>query len=67
MLIPEHRATASLKINLTEVQQLGQEWHSDLVDIVDRLKANGTGANVGTLTGNRMFWNSDYMVSRTSV
>lgn len=56
------RASASIKINLTQVSQLGAQWNDpDMVQIVDRLNKKSRSANVG-LNGNRMFYDNDYMV-----
>jgi len=60
------RATGNINLNLTEIQQLGQDWSSQiLVDFVDRLSRNVTSANAGQLEGNQMFYTNDYMVCRT--
>lgn len=57
------RASGSIKINLTEVRVLGEQWKSTvLVDTVDSLNKNTTDANAGALKGNRMFYDNDYMV-----
>jgi hypothetical protein len=57
------RATGSIKINLTQLDQLGQEWHSEtLAEIAQSLSKDVANANAGNLTGNRMFYDNDYMV-----
>ncbi|GJE86084.1 polysaccharide lyase family 8 protein [Phanerochaete sordida] len=59
------QATGSININITEIQQLGEEWGSDtLTTVYDRLSSPSDNANVGGLTGNRMFFANDYMVQR---
>ncbi|KAF8807439.1 polysaccharide lyase family 8 protein [Phlegmacium glaucopus] len=59
------QATESIKINLTEVLDLGQQWSSDaLIDFANDLSENTTHANSGNLIGNRMFYANDYMVHR---
>lgn len=58
------RATASIKVNLTDIERLGQLWNSsDLLSAYDSLSKGSVDANVGALKGNRMFYNNDYMVS----
>ena len=60
----ECRATGSIKINVTEIAQLGQEWNSSILTAVAAsLSTNSSNANVGSLKGNRMFFANDYMVS----
>lgn len=57
------RATANLKTNLTQIQALGQLWNSaDVAAVYNSLTASSTTANVGSLSGNRMFYANDYMV-----
>lgn len=59
----DNRATSSLKMNLTQVDVLGQQWNQPkLSQIVSRLNENTTNANAGRLVGNRMFNDADYMV-----
>ena len=55
-----------MKINLTEVKELGQQWESDiLTSFADTVEPPaGNGANVNGVTGNRMFYANDYMVHR---
>lgn len=58
------RATGSIQLNLTEIQQLGKAWRSDGLDSVYLGLSHRTpNANVGNLNGNRMFYNNDYMVN----
>ncbi|KAG6911940.1 hypothetical protein DXG01_000188 [Tephrocybe rancida] len=60
-----NQATASLKMNLTQIQILGETWKSsDISEIYDNLSLNTTDANAGALEGNRMFYANDYMVQR---
>jgi len=57
------RATSSIKINLTEVRELGQLWSSDtLTRFANDLSATSSSANAGQLEGNMMFYTNDYMV-----
>lgn len=62
------RATSGLKINLTEVKELGEQWDSKIltsfIDTLDPPAGNPEGANANGLTGNRMFYANDYMVHR---
>ncbi|KAF8898701.1 polysaccharide lyase family 8 protein [Infundibulicybe gibba] len=61
----DNQATGSIKINLTEVQVLGQEWGSNsLTTFAESLSNNTSNANAGHLVGNRMFYDNDYMVHR---
>lgn len=61
------RATGSIKINLTEVMQLGTGWSSfPLTSFVSSLSKGSDSANAGNLLGNNMFYDNDYMVRRIS-
>ncbi|KAF8761732.1 Polysaccharide lyase family 8, N terminal alpha-helical domain [Rhizoctonia solani] len=65
--IADDQASANLKMNLTRVQELGDAWNStELQKFATDLSKPIETANAGFLTGNRMFWNSDYMVHRTN-
>ncbi|CUA73704.1 Chondroitinase-AC [Rhizoctonia solani] len=65
--IADDQASANIKTNLTSVQALGDAWNSTrLQKFATDLSKPIKTANAGSLTGNRMFWNSDYMVHRTS-
>ncbi|KAG8736368.1 hypothetical protein FRC10_009393 [Ceratobasidium sp. 414] len=61
------QATENLKMNLTQVMILGQSWSQpDLIEFAkDLSNTNSKTTNPGDLSGNRMFWNSDYMAHRT--
>lgn len=62
------RATGGIKINLTEVLQLGQEWSSQpLIEFANSLLNNSTNANAGNLVGNRMFYANDYMARNDTI
>lgn len=57
------RATGSIKLNLTEVEELGRLWDSPiLINFAQSLSEGGENANAGKLKGNRMFYANDYMV-----
>ncbi|KAF8198911.1 polysaccharide lyase family 8 protein [Pholiota molesta] len=59
------QATGSIKINLTEVLELGNQWSSStLINFANSLSATTKNANAGKLEGNRMFYANDYMVHR---
>ncbi|KAJ7181703.1 polysaccharide lyase family 8 protein [Mycena crocata] len=61
------QATASILLNLTKIDALGQEWGSrTLLDFSKTLSRKATSANAGNLRGNRMFYDNDYMVHRGS-
>ncbi|GLB36185.1 putative polysaccharide lyase family 8, N terminal alpha-helical domain [Lyophyllum shimeji] len=61
----DNQATGSIKINLTQVRELGQLWSSSsMIDFADSLSQSTTNANAGRLKGNRMFYANDYMVHR---
>ncbi|THH06921.1 hypothetical protein EW145_g3747 [Phellinidium pouzarii] len=63
--VADNQATASIKINITELQVLGEEWGSDtLTDAFNNLSKNSSNANVGSLNGNRVFYDNDYIVQR---
>ena len=58
------RATGSLKLNLSEILQLGELWDSStMVQVYHNLIEPTKDANAGDLKGNRNFYNNDYMVS----
>ncbi|CAE7184577.1 unnamed protein product [Rhizoctonia solani] len=61
------RASAGLQMALDEVTELGNGWNQkDLIEFGSSLTGTSDDtANSGKLIGNRMFWNSDYMVHRT--
>ncbi|CAE6505916.1 unnamed protein product [Rhizoctonia solani] len=65
--IADNRASASLQMSLDEVRELGNAWNQkDLIEFGSSLTgASDDTANTGKLMGNRMFWNSDYMIHRT--
>jgi len=57
------RATGSINLNITEIGQLGQLWNSAIItNFARRLSETGENANAGRLSGNRMFYDNDYMV-----
>lgn len=59
------QATGSILLNLTKIDELGQQWGADtLRDFATTLARKSSSANAGQLEGNRMFWNNDYMVHR---
>ncbi|KAG6911939.1 hypothetical protein DXG01_000187 [Tephrocybe rancida] len=58
----DDQATGSIKINLTQVLELGEQWSSDpLINFAESLSGSVTNANAGSLKGNRMFFTNDYM------
>ncbi|CAE6390229.1 unnamed protein product [Rhizoctonia solani] len=62
------RASANLRMDLSHVLKLGKAWsQNDLIEFGTKLTGSGdNSANSGRLLGTRMFWNSDYLVHRTS-
>ncbi|KAF8626538.1 hypothetical protein AX15_004841 [Amanita polypyramis BW_CC] len=63
--VADDQAISSINSNLTEVQALGELWSSStLIDYAEKLSQNSTNANAGSLIGNRMFYDNDYMVHR---
>jgi hypothetical protein len=51
-------------MNVSQVGALGQAWGSpSLSDFAISLSTTPSTANAGNLTGNRMFFSNDYMVS----
>ncbi|KAF8168065.1 polysaccharide lyase family 8 protein [Crassisporium funariophilum] len=61
----DNQATGNIKLNLTEVLELGQQWSSSsLINFANSLSGTTSNANAGSLQGNRMFYASDYMVHR---
>ncbi|KAB5588550.1 hypothetical protein CTheo_8008 [Ceratobasidium theobromae] len=65
--VSDDRASADLRMDLDQVSTLGHSWNQqDLIKFASELTGKGDNtANSGSLLGNRMFWNSDYMVHRT--
>lgn len=62
-----NRATASININISQIEELGQLWNSDVLESVyQSLNENTTDADSGKIVGNRMFYANDYMVQRGS-
>ncbi|CAE6465737.1 unnamed protein product [Rhizoctonia solani] len=62
------RASANLQMNLEDVTELGNAWgQQDLIQFGTALTeaANDSSVNAAKLTGNRVFWSSDYAVHRT--
>ncbi|KAG5637191.1 hypothetical protein H0H81_005448 [Sphagnurus paluster] len=57
----DNQATANIKMNLTQVQELGQLWNSSALVTFSQLSGNGTNANAGDLVGNNMYYTNDYM------
>ncbi|KAH9849787.1 polysaccharide lyase family 8 protein [Lenzites betulinus] len=63
-VIDDH-ASSDIKTNLTQLQVLGQEWGSDVIqDVFNNLSLNTTTANSGNLVGNRVFFANDFAVQR---
>ncbi|KAG6813263.1 hypothetical protein H0H92_012677 [Tricholoma furcatifolium] len=65
--VSSDQAIENLKINITQIQVLGELWNSStLSGVYDDLQLSTTDANAGALVGNRMFYANDYMVQRGS-
>ncbi|KAI0639372.1 galactose mutarotase-like protein [Trametes polyzona] len=65
--VSDDQATGSIKINITEIQELGQLWDSEpLQSVYQTLSQGSNDANAGGINGNRMFYANDYMVQRGS-
>ncbi|EIW64697.1 galactose mutarotase-like protein [Trametes versicolor FP-101664 SS1] len=63
--VSDQQATGSININVTEIQELGELWDSDILQTVSQSLAQGSkDANAGSIVGNRMFYANDYMVQR---
>ncbi|KAJ7146757.1 polysaccharide lyase family 8 protein [Mycena epipterygia] len=63
--ISDKNDAATLELNLTQIQVLGQLWESDnITNLFNDLSATGSSVNPGSLVGNRMFYTNDYMVHR---
>ncbi|CCO35094.1 hypothetical protein BN14_09208 [Rhizoctonia solani AG-1 IB] len=61
------QATSGIGGNITEVRVLGDAWNQAQMQRFARdLGPVPTSVNAGPLIGNKMFWNSDYMVHRTN-
>ncbi|KAI0825160.1 galactose mutarotase-like protein [Trametes gibbosa] len=62
--VVDSQATGSVNINVTEIQELGELWGSDVLQSVSESLAQGSkNANAGSIKGNRMFYANDYMAS----
>lgn len=58
------RATANLKTNVTQIQELATLWNSPaLRQVFNIFNGAAANANLGSVSGNRMFYANDYMVS----
>ncbi|KAI0724522.1 polysaccharide lyase family 8 protein [Cerioporus squamosus] len=63
--VADDQATGSIQVNVSRIQQLGDEWNSDkLKSVGESLSESSSSANSGNLVGNRMFYANDYMVQR---
>ncbi|EGN94539.1 polysaccharide lyase family 8 protein [Serpula lacrymans var. lacrymans S7.3] len=63
--VVDNQATGSTKINVSEIAALGKEWNSSvLTQVANSLLQNSSDANQGDIVGNRLYYNSDYMVNR---
>ncbi|KAF5384577.1 hypothetical protein D9757_007500 [Collybiopsis confluens] len=64
--IADKQATSGIKLNLSEIAELGDVRSSqEMMQFASSLAgANGTSANAGALEGNKMFFANDYMVHR---
>ena len=59
----DNQATENLKINLTQLQSLGDSWGSaPLQQAFQELNAATDDANSGNIQGNRIFYANDYAV-----
>ncbi|KAJ7266529.1 polysaccharide lyase family 8 protein [Mycena rebaudengoi] len=65
--IADKNSAATLEMNVTQLQVLGERWGSaDITRLFNGLTDNKTSVNPGALVGNRMFYANDYMVHRGS-
>ncbi|TFK90255.1 polysaccharide lyase family 8 protein [Polyporus arcularius HHB13444] len=63
--VSDNQATGSIKINISQIEELGTLWGSDtLQSVYDSLASSSEDANAGQIHGNRMFYDNDYMVQR---
>ncbi|KZV71320.1 polysaccharide lyase family 8 protein [Peniophora sp. CONT] len=63
--VADNQATENLKINLTDLQSLGNAWGSaPLQQAYQDLSVDTDDANSGNLRGNRIFYANDYAVQR---
>ncbi|VDB99673.1 unnamed protein product [Peniophora sp. CBMAI 1063] len=63
--VADNQATENLKINLTQLQSLGNSWGSaPLLKAFQELNAASDDANSGNIQGNRIFYANDYAVQR---
>ncbi|CEL56342.1 polysaccharide lyase family 8 [Rhizoctonia solani AG-1 IB] len=62
--LADNQATSGIGGNITEIRVLGDAWNQAQMQRFARdLGPVPTSVNAGPLIGNRMFWNSDYMVN----
>nr|VWO96501.1 Hyaluronate lyase (EC (Hyaluronidase) (HYase) [Ganoderma boninense] len=60
--VSDGQATASLDMNISQIQQLGQLWGSEIIQsVAESFAANSSTANAGDINGNRMFYANDYL------
>ena len=51
-------------MNITQFRILGELWNSDtLLDVFNTLNSKDTSANSGSLSGTRVFYDNDSIVS----
>ncbi|RPD57852.1 polysaccharide lyase family 8 protein [Lentinus tigrinus ALCF2SS1-7] len=63
--VSDNQATGSIKINISQIEELGTLWGSDTIQSVyESLASSSEDANAGKIHGNRMFYDNDYMVQR---
>jgi hypothetical protein len=63
--VADLQATSGLKLNLTQIESVGQAWANTSGDALSRFASTvvegAPDANAGSLVGNRMFFSNDYM------
>lgn len=63
--VVDGQSSSGIRINMTLIETLGEQWDSDIMKTFASSLANTTPhANAGNLVGNRVFYANDYMVHR---
>ncbi|KAI1790344.1 polysaccharide lyase family 8 protein [Ganoderma leucocontextum] len=63
--VSDGQATASLDMNVSQIQEIGGLWGSETIEsVAESFAVNSSTANAGDINGNRMFYANDYMVQR---
>lgn len=63
--VVDGQASSGIRINMTRIETLGEQWNSDIMKtFVSSLADTTPHGNAGNLVGNRVFYANDYIVHR---